>query len=88
MSSFRDKFREWYPKFLEMVQFKICFSYLTSPQNHAVGAGNKEEMKEYVMKLDKTMVTEFKDILIVCFTLRMPGNDILVKISHTFVDPG
>ena len=49
------------------------------PQNHAVGAGNKEEIKEYVMKLDKTMVTEFNDILIVCFTLRMPGNNILVK---------
>jgi len=55
----KDKFSEWYPKFLEM--------------NHAVGAGNKEEIKEYVMKLDKTMVTEFNDILIVCFTLRMSG---------------
>ena len=28
------------------------------------------------MKLDKTMVTEFNDILIVCFTLHMPGNNI------------
>ena len=77
MSSFRDKFREWYPKFLEMVQFQISFCYLiTAPQNDEVGAGNKEEIKEYVMKLDKTMVTEFNDILIVCFTLHMPGNNI------------
>lgn len=55
----KDKFREWYPNFLKM--------------NHAVNAGNKEQIKEYVMKLDKIMVTEFNDILIVCFALRMPG---------------
>ena len=48
-----------------------------SPQNHAVGAGDKEgEMKE-VMNLDKIMVTEFNDFLIVCFTLGMPGNTVL-----------
>jgi len=55
----KDKFPDWYPKFREM--------------NHAVGAGDKEGDMEYVMKLDKMMVTKFNDILIVCFTLRMPG---------------
>ena len=52
-----------------------------TPQNHAVNAGNKEQIKEYVMKLDKIMVTEFNDILIVCFALRMPGNKFMVTYS-------
>ena len=59
-----------------MVQFKIHSSSL--PQNHAVGAGDKEGDMEYVMKLDKMMVTKFNDILIVCFTVRMPGNSISI----------
>ena len=64
-----------------MVEFKIC-TYLVHlsflPQNHAVGAGDKEGDMEYVMKLDKMMVTKFNDILIVCFTVRMPGNNISI----------
>jgi len=55
----KDKFREWYPKFREM--------------NHDVGAGDKKGDMEYVISLDKIMVTEFQDFLVVCFTLGMPG---------------
>jgi len=55
----KDMFREWYPKFRAM--------------NHEVGAGEKEGEMDYVVSLDKIMVTEFNDILIVCFTLGMPG---------------
>ena len=42
-------------------------------QNHDVGAGDKKGDMEYVISLDKIMVTEFQDFLVVCFTLGMPG---------------
>ena len=42
-------------------------------QNHDVGAGDKQGDMEYVISLDKIMVTEFQDFLVVCFTLGMPG---------------
>ena len=42
-------------------------------QNHDVGAGDKKGHMEYVISLDKIMVTEFQDFLVVCFTLGMQG---------------
>ena len=51
-------------------------------QNHDVGAGDKKGAMEYVISLDKIMVTEFQDFLVVCFTLGMPGIYCKYKIKN------
>ena len=55
------------------VPINVLLISSTMIQNHDVGAGDKKGDMEYVISLDKIMVTEFQDFLVVCFTLGMPG---------------
>ena len=55
------------------IPIKVLLILSMMIQNHDVGAGDKKGDMEYVISLDKIMVTEFQDFLVVCFTLGMPG---------------